>query len=251
MKELRNIAIAATMIVSTMTGPAFAQGIPVYDNANTLQSIQQVANQLRELEEMARDYAMQADQYVELFEQTKALTGARDLGSLLNGTIEFEGRRYLPEDIEGLLNLGSSTIGSVSAASGIYNDLRDKFDPASGAVLNPNDPSGTLAESTDRLTNTTYGILAASEQAYNTINKRTENVEAMLTRLNASTDLKDSSDLTARIAAENALILNERLRLQTLEMQLAATIQNEELMRLKQANEMNQYDPAAAAASVK
>ncbi|MEM8820086.1 MAG: type IV secretion system protein [Pseudomonadota bacterium] len=248
---------AVALLVAAPGGAALAQGIPVYDNANTVQAIQQVTNQLQQLEEMARDYAMQAEQYVELYNQTvelvaqtRAITGSRSMGEFLNGVAQFEGRRYVPEGYDEFLDLGSSTLETAAGAVGLVNDLRDAFDPITGAELDPNDPTGSIARAADRLTNVTYGTLAASEEVYNSITQRTEDIETMLARLNTSTDLKETADLTARIGAEQALIENETLRLRALQLQLDASEENEELMRLRQANRANVYDPTAAAAAM-
>lgn len=250
--------VAVVIAVGFSGGKAGASGIPVFDGAAQTQSIIELQNQLRQIgheiqmiEGQARAYATQIQEYAQLINQTAALTRARNLGQLANGIRQHSGRRYLPDGIDQFVDLGASTAGTVGDVAQRYKQLQNAYQPLTAQQFDPANPTGGLAQAMQRLTGTTYGTLSATEAVYGSISGRMEDVEAMLEHLNSSPDLKETSDLGVRVAAEQALTETERLRLQALALQLAATEQNAKLMRLKQANAMNVYDPTVASSAVR
>jgi len=226
MKLILSLLIALVFINPT----AKAQGIPVYDNASLLQTVTQ-------LKQMAEDYQKQIEQLDESIKQTGAITGTRNMGSFANGQLEAELRRYLPntwQDTMNMINAGNT--------SGIYSDLYNTYHPITGAEFMTSDPNGAIATALDRKTGTTYAAMAASEQAYNNIEKSVVRYEAMLSELNNTDDLKASIDLQARIAVENGLVLNELMRLKTIEIQQQAASDNQSLTNQRRASVANKYD---------
>jgi len=223
------------------TSPSHAQGIPVYDASGFAQLIAQV-------DAMAEDYQKQLEQLDEAIKQREALTGARNAGDLLNGILEQQLREYLPntwEDTMNLINANGLPQGAIGT-QGIYTDLINTYNPLLGSDAFTNDPNGPLSQALDRRTNTTYAAMAASEQAYNNINDRIQIYEALLNELNNTQDLKASADLQARIMAENGMLLTELMRLNAIQMQQNASLENESLANRRRAAIANTYDAQAA-----
>ncbi|PZQ45460.1 MAG: hypothetical protein DI551_07275 [Micavibrio aeruginosavorus] len=225
---------------------AYGQGIPVYDASSFSQMVTQ-------LEAMSKDYQKQLEQLNEAVKQTNALTGPRNMGSLNNSPLEAELRRYLPNTWQQTLNmmnaqgLGNSAINTRN----IYSILEAAYKPLPGAEFIPSDPEGPTAKALDNRNRTTYAAMAASEQAYNNIAGRLETYESLMEKLNNTTDLKESVDLQARIAAETGIAMTEILRLQAIQMQQQAATDNETLTTYRRASTANKYDPVKAAESFK
>lgn len=229
-----------------LSSPVKAQGIPVYDAAGFAQLITQ-------LDQMAADYAKQLEQLDQAIKQTNSMTGTRDMGSLANSALESELRQYLPttwQDTMNMINANGLPSGALNTQS-LYNDLYTTYNPISGSDFISSDPNGPIAQALNRRTGTTYAAMAASEQSYNNIANRISTYEYLLDELNQTTDLKASVDLQARISAENGLVLNELMRLNAIQMQQQAAIDNEELTNYRRATTANQYDATKAADAMK
>ncbi len=233
-------------IFCLLPAPLQAQGIPVYDASSFGQLVSQ-------LESMSKDYQKQLEQLDEAIKQTSAITGTRDMGSLANGALEAELRRYLPnswQDTMSMINASGLPSGAL-ATQNLFNSLYTTYNPVPGAEYITADPNGPISKALDRRTETTYAAMAASEQAYNSISNRIVTYESLLEELNNTTDLKASVDLQARISAENGMILNELMRLNAIQMQQKASEDNELLTNYRRANSANRYDAAKAAEAFK
>ena len=238
----RNLFFTALAVsIFTLPGPARAQGIPVYDAAG-------YAQLLTQLEQMTQDYQKQIEQLSEAVKQTNALTGTRDMGTLANGTLEADLRRYLPNTWQETMNMMSASglNGAGLGTQGTYNDLYSLYEPLKGTDAITTDPSGAAAQALDRRTGTTFAAMAAGEQAFNSIPRRMETYETLLTELDTTQDLKGSIDLLARISAENGFILNEMMRLNAIQIQQRAARDNQELNSYKRSHTANQYNPNTA-----
>jgi hypothetical protein len=101
----------------------------------------------------------------------------------------------------------------------------------------------------DRRRGTTMAAAAASEQAFNNIARRIQTYERLLEELNATDDLKASVDLQARIAAENGLLMNDLMRLQTIQMQHEAAKDIQTITSQRRSATANRFDRDKAAES--
>lgn len=221
---------------------ASAQGIPVYDNSNTLQSISQVANQIEQLRGLQRDFETQTGQLGELLDQTAALTGTRNLGDFENGLPQFELRRIVPESIGEFLDLGES--GSGGGRTGeIARGLVETYQPFTGEEIIPGDQNAGSAAVIDEQRRLAVSGNATAQAAYERYQARVESLERMISRLNETTDIKESADLSARIAAEAALVQAAANQLSAIQLQLETNGDLEEVADLKRADALSTYDP--------
>lgn len=241
MRKFTKNLLAAFAIIGLGPSIACAQGIPVYDAAGFAQLISQI-------DAMAEDYQKQLEQLEQAVRQADAMTGPRNIGNVANGVFEQQLREYLPntwQDTLNMINSGTIPNGALGTKN-IYQNLYSDFSPASGADLLPSDPTNPLIKAIDRRTSTTYAAISASEQAYNNIPVRMNTYQTLLTALNESDDLKASVDLQARIAAENGIVMNELMRLNAIQIQQNASLDNETLMHQRRARSFNIYDPDLA-----
>ncbi|MGH1379150.1 MAG: type IV secretion system protein [Alphaproteobacteria bacterium] len=240
--RLRLWTACAGLAACLLTPPAKAQGIPVIDSTSIAQTILQ-------LEQMAEDYQNQIQQLDQALATYNSITGGRSLGDLRNSSAEQDLRRALPPHLQDLIGLNNASgLGSAGLQTqGIYNDILTTYQPATGATLIPSAPTSSLAGAHDRYSNTTYAAMAASESSYNAAVERLQGYEEMLQELNGTQDLKASVDLLARITAENGILLNELMRMQSLQMQLNSSRQGSNLTEIQRTNKAYKYDPDVAA----
>lgn len=221
------IAIKKTLVGIVITGAAMlmpgqaanAQGIPVFDNSNTFQNIAQVTNQVEQLINDARDLENQIRQLTNLEDQLDAITGGRNLGDLGNGLPQYENRRYIPGTVSGIYDLGAGE--GTGPAAVVVDELEQEFSPEPAEEIFGTDALDTpVARSYQRHKQVVYASNAASAVALNNYEDQVINIESMLQELNTSQDLKASTDLAARISAEQALIQAHLASLTAIQIQL-------------------------------
>ena len=88
--RLAAIAFAAAL----STGPSHAQGIPVIDIANLIQTIQQVINDITKIEN-------QVEQIRQLQSQVASINGMRNLGNVFNSAAL---KNYVPANAYTVVN---------------------------------------------------------------------------------------------------------------------------------------------------
>lgn len=231
-----------SLLCISLTAPAFAGGIPVYDASTFTQMVTQ-------LNQMSKDYQKQLEQLEQAVKQANAMTGTRDMGSLANGAAQSDLRRYLPNTWEETMHMMSAGgLGATATGTqGIYSNLLSTYKPLAGADLMTSDPSGTVSKAFDRRSNTTYAAMATAEQTYNSAETRISTYENMLGELNNTTDVKASVDLGSRISAENGLLMSDLLRMSAIQMQQKSAEDNQSLVNAARASAANKYDATKAA----
>lgn len=202
--------------------PTHAQ-MPVTDVANTAQNAEQLVRTTAQLAELVEQGEALLRQ-IELMEaEIAALTTPSSYGSVANSETYRRLRRL--GNLEGVLG-GDENAGPIGRLG------REHLE-AYGLVAGPDIFAGgadtPLAHAHDRSRHavaagagTTRAVLAGTE-------RRIDTLEALITAIDATPSAKASADLTARIAAENGLMLNEVLRLLAVNLELQQTALAREL----------------------
>ena len=164
----------------------------------------QVATMTSQLE-VAQNQLTQAKQ---LYNSFNKLTNANDIASLLNSP-EF--RKYLPSEFSQIESLAKGT-GSGTFASSIDSYL------SQNRLYTSNPGNSFYAAELDRIARQTGAKQSLGQAVYNTASKRIDQLEKLRQQISASTDIKDTIDLSARLQAEQALLQNDVLRMQGLAM---------------------------------
>lgn len=110
MRALRALALASALTISM---PAFAQGIPVYDSSTFLQTLSTVKNTLSMIEQGKEQIAQATD----MFNSINKLTNVNRIASSLNTDAV---RHLLPSearDIQRLMSSDISGLGSLSSSA--------------------------------------------------------------------------------------------------------------------------------------
>jgi hypothetical protein len=233
------LALSLTFSVSRLV---FAQGpgYPTFDYAAFVQGKLQNGKLDHQAAELGRIYAKQ-------IEELAALIGSRGMGDLLNGSVERAARRAVPPTLEALLQSAAEgrLPSSYDELAGILTRIQRELELASSAQVYGPDAQTPVARAYERTQRTTLANLAVSDQAYQRAAQRVESYEALIQAINGTADVKASSDLVARLLAENGLSVNELIRLQALE--LSATSAERAAMLATRANlaEISKFDPEA------
>jgi type IV secretion system protein VirB5 len=218
--NVRALAVALVIPFPALGGAlcASAQGVPVIDAQSVIQQTLSAARALEQINQLAQQYEKQIEQLSVAVQQRDALLGARGLGELLNGPQEQAARRATPATLDELLRIAQT--GQVPRT---YDEIRRVLDRlqrdlelAKPQDIHANDPRSSTARVYQRTQDTTLGDLAVAEKAYDDVTHRVQDYERLIQEIDRTKDLKASSDLLARILAENGMATAELIRLQAL-----------------------------------
>lgn len=192
--------LAATALIAlSAAAPARAQGIPVIDAANLIQTIQQVINDIMAIEN-------QVQQIRQLQGQLDSLNGVRNLGNVFNNPML---RNYVPAEVFRVINTVNSS--GYSGLSGTARALRD-----ASMVYNCLDLEGNARTTCQGTLAQPYQQKGLLQDAMTAAAGRLSQIQSLMHQINATTDQKAIQELQARIGAENALLAHEASQIQML-----------------------------------
>lgn len=206
--------IRSSMLAMALTFPlpSMASGIPVIDVASIAEAIKAYMQLQKQFTELQEQTGLSE-------EQLRSLTGSRGMADLVN---DPNSRFYIPAEYQDVLKLTAGVSG------GDYDDLQNRIEELveTSTLLNVEDTAygseslegqAYIADQNQIALNS-----ALAEEAYNQANRRTENIQVLLDKVNDADDPKDIADLNARITAEQLMLSNEQNKLIALEQNQAA-----------------------------
>ena len=194
------LKIVAAVFVALGTGHVRAQGIPVIDIANLIQTIQQVVDDITAIEN-------QVQQIAQLQSQLNSINGIRNLGNVFNNPLL---RNYVPAEAYAYLNAidASGYQGLSSTAKALRNV---------GMVYNCMDRQGPARTSCQAALAQPYQQKGMLQDAMKSAAGRLAQITSLMEQINATTDQKAVQEIQARIGAENALLTHEVSQIQMLQ----------------------------------
>lgn len=156
------------------------------------------------------------------------MTGDRGMESLLAGA----DRNYLPDtpgDLHALLSGGATTFGALASS---MSAIRESNAVLSSAQLAALAPAG--AAHLQAVRETTALLQAVAGEALANASGRFASLQQLITAIGGASDQKAILDLNARIAAEQAMLLNERTKLDVLHRALESRQWSERLRAREQ-----------------
>ena len=169
-----------------------AQGIPVIDAANLIQTVQQVMDDVTAIENQVR-------QIQQLQRQLDSINGARNLGNVFNNPLL---KNYVPAESYSFLNLIETS--GYAGLSSTAKALRDV-----GMVYNCLDRQGSARTDCQARLALPYQEKGMLQDAMKTAAGRLAQIQSLMDQINATTDPKAVQEIQARIGAENALLSSE------------------------------------------
>lgn len=208
-KIIRSSVLAMAL---TLPLPSMASGIPVIDVAAIAEAIKTFMQLQKQFTELQEQTGLSE-------EQLRSITGSRGMADLVN---DPNSRFYIPAEYQDVLKLTAGVSG------GDYDDLQNRIEELveTSTLLDVEDTaygSGSLEGQAYIADQNQIALNSAlAEEAYNQANRRTENIQVLLDKVNDADDPKDIADLNARITAEQLMLSNEQNKLIALEQNQAA-----------------------------
>lgn len=194
------LKVAAAVLIAFGASSARAQGIPVIDVANLIQTVQQVLNDITEINN-------QVQQIRQLESQLKSINGIRDLGNVFNNPAL---KNYVPPEAYQYVNaVNTSGYSGLSATAKALRDV--------GMVYNCGDLKGDERTRCQASLAQAYQQKGLLQDAMKSAAGRLTQIQSLMGQINATTDQKSIQELQARIGAENALLAHEATQLQMLQ----------------------------------
>jgi type IV secretion system protein VirB5 len=194
------LKVAAAALIAFGANSAHAQGIPVIDIANLIQTIQQLVNDITKINN-------QVQQITQLQDQLASMSGARNLGNVFNSPAL---RNYVPAEAFAVTNAVQAS--GYGGLTGTAKTLRD-----AGMVYNCMDLAGAARLSCQAALAQPYQHKGLLQDAMTAAAGRVAQIQALMNQVNATTDQKAILELQARISAENALLAHETTQIQMLQ----------------------------------
>jgi type IV secretion system protein VirB5 len=189
--------VAAAAFVGT---PARAQGIPVIDVANLIQTIQQVINDITQIQN-------QVQQISQLQSHLGSINGMRNLGAVFdNPTL----RNYVPAEAFTFVNAVNT--GGYAGLTDTARTLRDAV-----MVYNCMDLAGAERTRCQAALAAPYQTKGLLQDAMKSAAGRLAQINSLMGQINATADQKAVQEIQARIGAENALLAHEMSQVQMLQ----------------------------------
>jgi type IV secretion system protein VirB5 len=195
------ISAAFVLILLGSASAAHAQ-FAVIDVASVTQLIMQVQTLQQQLA-TARNHLVQAQA------EFQSITGSRGMDQLLAGTV----RNYLPPDWNGL----ASAVHGGGSYPVLATDVRNALDAnaiLTSQQLSTLSPSDSQQIQADR--HSVAMLQAVAHEALAESGNRFASLQRLIDAIPRASDQKAVLDLQARIAAEQGMLANEVIKLQTL-----------------------------------
>ena len=194
------LKVVAAALIAVSAGNVRAQGIPVIDIANLVQTILQVLNDVTKINN-------QVQQITTLQSQLDSINGARNLGNVFNNPTL---KNYVPPEAYTYLNaVNTSGYSGLNATAKVLRDA--------GMVYNCLDLTGAARTSCQAALAQPYQQKGLLQDAMKSAAGRLSQINSLMSQINATSDQKAVLEIQARIAAENALLAHEVSQVQMLQ----------------------------------
>ena len=194
------LKVAAAVLIAFGASGARAQGIPVIDVANLVQTILQVLNDVTEI-------SNQVQQIQQLQTQVNSINGIRNLGQVFNNPML---KNYVPAEAYTYLNAVNTS--GYSGLNATAKALRD-----AGMVYNCMDLAGGARTDCQAALAQPYQQKGLLQDAMKSASGRLSQINALMDQINGTSDQKAIQEIQARIGAENALLAHEVSQVQMLQ----------------------------------
>ncbi len=200
--KLKALAFSVALGVASLgvvVGPntAHASGIPVLDIANLTNAISQYQQMVQQLTQLQNQLAQAKQQY-------ESMTGGRGMGNLARTD------SYIPKNWQETLGL----MGDGGALGGLADQIRQQASQLDKDFFV--DVDGVVKQGLEAGMNRAISGQAANAQVYDSSQDRMARLSSLANQIDGASDMKAISDLQARAAIENNMLMNELIKLQSM-----------------------------------
>lgn len=199
---------AAPVALAALSSPAAAQGIPVFDTSTYAQTLAQVTNTLKIIQQGEQQITTASN-------QLQSLQKLTNVNSVASNLFNSATRNILPNttmDASTLLRGDLSKIGSLGT---LASSIQSRY-----AISQSSSASADAAYS-QALKDATGNAATTAALGENTLSitqARMQGLDQLRAKLDSAQDPKDVMDLQARIAVEQAQLQNDVLKMQAIQM---------------------------------
>lgn len=206
--RIKNIVLlgAAPLALGLAAAPAAAQGIPVFDSSTYLQTISSVTNTAKIIDQGVQQIETAQNQLNSL----QKLTNNNSVASNLSNSSV---RNIMPTttmDAGTLFGGDLSRIGSLSSSA---SSIQSQY-----TLSGTTSADAAYSQALKDATGSAAATAAFGENTLAVSQTRMAGLQTLQAKLDTATDPKDVMDLQARIAAEQAQLQNDQLKMQALQM---------------------------------
>lgn len=203
--KMKALALSVALGVAAIggvvsTAPVQASGIPVLDVANLANAISQYTQMVQQLAELQAQLQQAKQQY-------ESITGGRGMGNLARTSSS-----YIPTNWQETLALMEGNVG------GELGNMADQI-RQSASKLDQEFYSGAdsdVKEGLEAALQSAAAGQAMNAKIYDSSEERLQRLNSLANQVDSAADLKAVSDLQARISIENGMLMNELIRLQSM-----------------------------------
>lgn len=230
MKRLLLATALGAALTGPLSAPVQAAGVPVIDASNLAQAVAQVqamAEQLTTLQDQLSTLRDQFATITNMYNEMRGITGhALMLPNPVDALHDFLPAANLDPDA-----LLSGPLAAIANSLRAANELYSTSELFDGTHL-----TGAARQYQER-SDFIFSYMALAKEAYESVAARRSTLEGFAAAAGTATTQKAVLDLNTRIAAENALLLNDLAQLQAL--QLMAQMQEQNLIHNGQGMHAN------------
>lgn len=215
---MKNFLYKTAIVIPLIFTPlhsANSQGIPVIDGSQLAQVIAQLNQQVRDYEEQVKQLTTMKDQFENMKERLLAITGAKGISSILNGSAEKLARTSA-SDLKSIIDnaISGGTIGgNTSGMNTIIANLRTRFELSDLGTFDSSSIAGDKAIAS--LAGSGLAAVATADDSYKRAGAAVTRINTLIDQIDSSSDLKASVDFNTRVTAEVAVLLLELVRVQS------------------------------------
>ena len=209
---LKRILMAvAPFAVAMFASPVSAQGIPVFDTSTYVQALAQVQNTAK----MIQQGEQQITQAQQTFNSLSKLTNVNNIAPQL---LQSQIRNILPNTTIDAATLNGGDLSKIGSLAGLASNIQSRY------ALAPtgSDSDAAYAQALKNATGGSAAMAALGENTLSVTQTRMQGIDQLRQQLDSAKDPKDVMDLQARIAAEQAQLQNDMLKMQAIQMAQAS-----------------------------
>ena len=197
--RLAAIALTAFVPLASFSSASQAQGIPVIDIANLIQTITQVLNDVTKI-------ANQVEQIEALQSQLASINGMRNLGNVFDSSAL---KNYVPANAYNMVNaVDTGGYGGLTSTSKTLRDAQ--------MIYNCMDRAGSARTNCQAMLAQPYQQKGLLQDAMTAASGRLDQIKSLMNQINGTSDQKAVLEIQARIGAENAMLQHEMSQVQML-----------------------------------
>lgn len=201
--------VAATALCAHFHAKA---GIPVIDMAAVANLVQQLGAWQQQLAGMQRQYDQLRQSNTQLQQTYSAMTGSRGMEQLL--PMSNEARNYLPSSYGDLTSMTNAALPGYSGLAGQIQSIMRANSILSSSQMNALSPE--MRQVVEQGRQAAAMLSGTTQAAYQNTGQRFSALQQLIDRIGTSQDPKAIQDLQARIQAEQNMLTNEQIKLQSL-----------------------------------